>query len=165
MANDSVLPIDPWTLRCFWGHEKCQQRNDLREFTVEIRYKKLSKKRLGERNCFVIARKNGEDIFHAHQFVNDATKKPTTPLDPKMVLFKGRAYGKDDATENPYEGRRIRGWLYARWRKSTCPLLERRWFWTLTTFCFPRTKHSLESVRKLFHRSVWIISAHVFYRV
>jgi len=87
MADDSVLLIDPWTLRCFWRQEKYQQRMDLHEFTVEVRYRTLSKKRTGERNCMVFARKGDDDVFHAHQFVNDGTKQPTTPLDPKLVLL------------------------------------------------------------------------------
>jgi len=165
MPDDSVLLIDPWTLRCFWGQSNYFRRYELQEFDVEVRLLKRSSKRPGERHCLVIASKDGQDVFQAHHFVGIENGKRTTPVDPKQVLFKGLLWRKDDKQENPYEGRRIRGWVYARWRKLTCPLLRYRWFWAVTVACFPRTKDSLQSIREAVHRVVWIIGAHIFCRV
>jgi len=140
----------------------------MHEFTLEIHVGKVAKpvpgRALGARHCYVIAQKDGKDVFQAHQFVAGATHNPVSRLDPKIMLFDGGVYELDRGYANPYEGLRIRGWLYGRWRRLTCPFVRHRWFLVLTEFWFPRSKNALQTIREAFHRMVWIIGAHIFYR-
>lgn len=166
MTTESVLLIDPWTLRCFFNCPNYQHRFDLGEFEVEIQIRKKVRARpgirAGLRHAWVIARRNGEDVFQAHRFVDEVTHAPESPLDPKIIQHKGATYQKDESIPNPYDGRRYRGRVYGWWRKSTCSLLRYRWFWTLTVLCFPRTKDALQTIRESFHRIAWIICANVY---
>lgn len=125
-------PVDPWTLRCFFRVGRYIARYKADEFRVEADIgnpvTSVSRFPPGTRNVMYGAydKTTDDQVFLAHLPI-DSSGAPLwgRKLDPKLLMYQGVLYAKDEYWVDPAKDRRIFGWFYAKWRKLRCFLRGR----------------------------------------